>query len=112
MRNDLQTLVENEMVRALARRLDYSPATTDLSGSASVMVDDLMTAGYTDADTERVREGFRRWGPTATRWPRCADILPHIPRLSELPRPALPEPTITVDQARANVAKIQRMLRK
>ncbi len=55
------------------------------------MVDDLLHAGLTDSDLPRIEEAFRRWGPHATRWPRCADILTHLPRRSEIPSDTLLE---------------------
>lgn len=107
----LKHCIKTQLTKAMYAQLDYSPRAEDLPGVVAVMLEDLAYKGLDDSDVDRIAVAFSRWRPTAKRWPRSSDVLDHLPRKSEVGRRALPEPTVSRDEARSNVASIKRMLR-
>ncbi len=74
----LKTVMQ-EMVRMLARQLDYAPAADELPFSAQVMVDDLKHYGLTDEDANRVMSAFITLGPQIQRWPTSKTVIEALP---------------------------------
>lgn len=75
----LREVVTQEMIRMLARQLDYAPAADELPFTAQVMVDDLHRVGLSDVDTDRVIAAFRHLGPRTQRWPTARMVLECLP---------------------------------
>lgn len=76
----LNEAVELEMVKMLARRLDYSPSPGDLPMTVQVMVDDLRNRGLSVKDVDRVHAAFQALGCTVQKWPTPLMVIEALPK--------------------------------
>jgi hypothetical protein len=102
----LQTIVEQELYRMLARQLDYAPTADELPFTAKVMTDDLVYRGLRDQDCDRVREAFQKLGPALQRWPTARMVIEAMP--PEQPDRALPRPDPNMEKVAAGIAGMRR----
>lgn len=101
----LRTIVEQELVKMLARQLDYAPTADELPFTAQVMTEDFAQRGLHDCDSARVQEAFRKIGPVLQRWPTARAVLEAIPS-SEPPHRALPRPEPSLERIATCLADI------
>lgn len=103
----LRTIVQQELIRMLARQLDYAPTADELPFTAQVMTEDLAHRGLRDADCDRVREAFAKLGPTLQRWPTARMVIEALPS-KEQPYRALPRPAPDMEKVAAGIAGMRR----
>jgi len=103
----LRTVVEQELLKMLARQLDYAPTADELPFTAQVMTEDLVYRGLRDKDCDRVREAFQKLGPALQRWPTARIVIESMP--SKLPPyRALPHPAPNMERVAASIADMRR----
>src|SRR3990170_3493062 len=103
----LRTVVEQELLRMLARQLDYAPTADELPFTAQVMTEDLANRGLRDKDCDRVREAFHKLGPALQRWPTARMVLEVMPS-TEPPHRALPRPAQNMERIADGIAGMRR----
>ena len=96
----LQLAIKQELLRMLARQLDYAPTADELPFTVQVMTDDLVNRGLRDADVPRLREAFARLGPALQKWPTARTVIEALPppHKDMIYRPMLSAPSTALDR--------------
>jgi hypothetical protein len=76
----LNDAVKLEMVKMMARRLDFAPSPEDLPMTIQVMVEDLMRRGLLSVDVDRVHAAFQQLGGAIQKWPTPLMIIEALPK--------------------------------
>lgn len=79
-------VLETEMLKMLARGLDWSPSPEDLPAKIVVMCEDLFRHGFRDHDAPRIATAFQFLGPRIQRWPTSKQIIDVVQRPNQQPR--------------------------
>lgn len=100
----LKKTIDSEVLKMLARRVDYAPANAkDAAASARMLYADLELIGLTDADCQRVTEAMNSIALNIGKWPTAymvRDHLPLKPSLAPPPKPRPPMPGIVSHRRR------------
>ena len=97
----LRATIQQELLRMLARQLDYAPTADELPFTVQVMTDDLVNHGLRDVDAPRVREAFARLSPALQKWPTTRMVIEALPppdRKEMVYRPMLSAPETALDR--------------
>jgi len=82
----LREVIEQNLFKCVARRLDRAPHAEDMPFTIVVMEEDLRAHGVSDNDAARVDAAFRKIGPTLQRWPTAPMVIVAMPKRESLVR--------------------------